>query len=183
MNANEEELNGISKFDYQRQLDKTNDEIKETNKRIGHKSAIITTLEKNDNVQSYKKLIEDDMVQKYIAVKEDISKIEYDKYLLERKKQLLQQQLCKHPTILVTEEIKSSDNVVSSGICLACQKRLSPIQKENISMDSLVYIKAKSDNYFIEHDDIINVQQEYNRLKRGGNYSSKKLTKALNKMR
>ena len=182
MNANEE-LNGISKFDYQRQLDKTNDEIKEVNKKMGHKSAVITTLEKNDSVKEYKKLLKDELVQRYITVKEDLSKIEYDKHLLERKKQLLQQQLCKHPTILVTEEIKSSDNVVSSGICLACQKRLSPIQEENIDMNALIYIKEKTDNYFIEHEDILNIQQEYNRLKKGGNYSSKKLTKALNKMR
>ena len=49
MNTNEE-LNGISKFDYQRQLDKTNEEIKDINKKIGHKNVSVKTLENNEEV-------------------------------------------------------------------------------------------------------------------------------------
>ena len=182
MNTNEDYLKNLSKFDYQRELDKSNDEAKDISRKISQKDSTLKQLKTNERVKQYMSLLEDEFVQRYIRTKEDISKLEYDKHITLRKVQLLKQQLCQHPSVLVTEEIKTSDKVVSTGICLLCQKRFT-IEDEMIPSTSLIYIKEKSDNYFIEHDDIIDAQNTYDKLKREKKCSAKKLTKALNNMK
>lgn len=194
MNAYEDYINGISPLDYVREQNKSEACINDLTHTINGKEKTISFLEKRESVQEYVKLLGDDYVQRYIQTKEELNNLEYDRYIERRKLQLLKQQLCKHPAILVTEEIKTHESLdddqigqgikpkevtVTYGICLVCQKRLNPVIKDEIDADSLLYIKERCDSYFIEHNDVIKAQEKFDMLKKGRKCSYKDLTKRL----
>ena len=194
MNAEEEYINSLSHLDYLREQNKTDSNVKRITNLIVGKERTISSLEKRESVQQYIQLLEDKFVQNYIHAKEELNDLEYDRHKERKKLQLLKQQLCTHPAILVTEELKTyeslsddqigqgiipKEDIITYGICLVCNKRMNPVDRESTRMDCLVYIKDRSDNYFLKHEDVVEAQNKFDSLRKGKKCSYKDLSKRL----
>ena len=185
MDENKDYLSGVSHFDYQRIYDKTSDEIKERNKQISQKERTLKTLEERESVKAYLSLLEDTYVSRYLETKTELARIEKENSKARSKLYAFKQALCKHPSILVTKEYIEDNEIYSfEGTCLVCQKRLNMIDETthqvNVDMNALIYVKDRSDYYELNHEEITDIQYEFNRLRKEKNYTLKNLTKTLN---
>ena len=143
------------------------------------KKKILSVLKEETEVIKYLELLNDPKVVKYLGVSEDVSKLEYELFGLERKYELLSQLMCKHPALLVTEEVTYDLGVFSTCKCLECKKVVNT-KEQAVDPNALIYIKPRTSFYFINEEEVKRVETEYNMLRANRKCSPRKLVKKLN---
>ncbi len=196
MNDAEEYINNLSHLDYMREYNKTESNVKKLTNEIAGKERTINSLKKRESVQQYINLLEDQFVQNYIKADKELESLEGKKFSEKQKFQLLKQLLCKHQLVLVTQEIKTyeildeekisqgiipKEDYITYGKCLLCDQRLTPVDRNKIDQDGLVYIKPRSENYYLSHEDVIEAQSMFNSMKSDKKCSYKDLGKKLSR--
>ncbi len=196
MNDAEEYINNLSHLDYIREYNKTESNVKKITSAIAGKERAITSLKKRECVQQYIELLENQFVQNYIKADKELKILEGDRFNEKQKFQLLKQLLCKHQLVLVTQEIKTyeildeekviqgiipKEDYITYGKCLLCNQRLTPVDRSKIDNEGLVYIKPRSDNYYLSHEDVIEAQEMFESIKSDKKGSYKDLGKKLSR--
>ena len=178
-NDNNNYINSISKLDYQREFNNIKNDLTSVKRSLKAKKKVLSALKEEVEVAKYLELLNDPKVIKYLQKSEDISKLEYEEFGLERKYELLSQLMCKHPALLVTEEITYDVGVYSTCKCLECKKIVNT-KEQTVDTESLIYIKPRTSFYYINEEEVNKVEREYNALKENKKCSPRRLVRKLN---
>lgn len=178
-NANNNYLDNISKLDYQREFSKVESDLNKIKNKLKNKKRVLSELKKEAEIAKYLELLNNPKVVKYLGLSETISKLEHDEFGLQRKYELLSQLMCKHPALLVIEEVTYDLGVYSTCKCLECKKIINT-KEQSVNPEALIYIKPKAGFYFINEEEVENVEKEYNELREKRKRSPSKLVKMLN---
>lgn len=180
MENNEENyLNGISKLDYQREFANIKNDLAITKKNLKAKKKALIALKEEAEVTKYLELLTNPKVVKYLSVNEEIAKLEYEEFGLEKKFELLSQLMCKHPALLVTQEIAYDLGTYATCKCLECKKIIDTKEKA-VDPEALIYIKPRSNFYFITEEEVKKVEETYKTLKENKKCSPRRLVKKFN---
>ena len=178
-NTNNNYLDGISKLDYQREFTNIKNDLISVKRRLKAKKKVLSALKEEIEIVKYLELLNNPKVIKYLDINEEISKLEYEEFGLDRKYEVLAQLMCKHPALLVTEEVTYDLGVYSTCKCLECKKIVNT-KEQSVNPEALIYIKPRTSFYFINEEEVKMIETEYESLRQTKKCSPRKLVRKLN---
>ena len=178
-NEHKDYIDSISKLDYQREFTNIKSDLITVKRRLKAKKKALLALKEEAEIIQYLELLNHPKVAKYLKMNEDISKLEYAEFGLERKYELLSQLMCNHPALLVTEEVTYDSGIYSTCKCLECKKIVNT-KEQAVNPDALIYIKPRTSFYFITEEEIKKIETEYDNQRGNKKNSPRKLVRKLN---